>query len=456
MKKDHSNPFEKIKTATVLGVNGTMGAASAAIIASFGAAKVYMLARDEEKAKKGVQAAIRSVRSQAIADRMEAGSYDSLLDEAVSRSDWVFECVAESYDIKEAINQRIAKARRPGTLVSTVSSGLSIARLAQCFDEDGAKHYYGTHFFNPPYKLTLCELVTHAGNDPEYTRGLSSYLRQVLRRYVVLTNDTPAFAGNRVGFQLMNEAAIYAEKNADRGGIHLLDTLLGTYTGRAMSPLATADLVGLDVHKAIVDNIYEKAQDKPELKKTFLLPTFMQKSIDAGRLGSKTKGGLYKSVIDKETQKKKRQVYNITQDSYEDLPSLATFDLSFIEDANDAIRTADYFKLAQVIQVAKGEAADIVRHFIARYISYSLSLVPEVSDMKGIDGAMGFGFNWLPPSAWTDLLGGAKSTMRFIESVLSSDPDPVPNVLRDLASGAKAKVYSLRGDLDYRSLLKAH
>jgi 3-hydroxyacyl-CoA dehydrogenase len=87
---------------------------------------------------------------------MIPATYDDL-EKCVAESDWVFEAVAESYEAKLPINERIAKARKPGTLVSTVSSGLSIEKLANMFDEDGKKHYYGTHFFNPPYKLVLCD-----------------------------------------------------------------------------------------------------------------------------------------------------------------------------------------------------------------------------------------------------------------------------------------------------------
>ena len=191
----------------MLGANGTMGAGSAAIVAAFGGAKVYMLARTLEKAKEGIDKAVGSVRSGVVAQRFEAGTYDDDLERCVAESDWVFECVAESYEIKEPINKRIAASRKPGTLISTVSSGLSIARLASHFDADGQKYYYGTHFFNPPYKLVLCELVTQPKNDPAVTQKLRNYLESPLLRYVVVTNDTPAFAGNRIGFQLMNEAA---------------------------------------------------------------------------------------------------------------------------------------------------------------------------------------------------------------------------------------------------------
>ncbi len=432
-----------MKIATVLGANGAMGSGCASILASFGEMKVHMLARDKAKAEQGIQAAINSVRSGVLAKRMVAGSYDEDLKRAVGESDWVFECVAETYPIKEEMNKKIAAARKPGSIISTVSSGLSIARLAKNFDADGQKNYYGTHFFNPPYKLTLCELVTHSGNDPKVTQELSDYLSQKLVRHVIITNDTPAFAGNRIGFQLMNEAAQFAQKYQDKGGIHLLDTLLGGYTGRALSPLATVDLVGLDVHKAIVDNIYEQTADSAH--ETFKMPAYMQKLIDKGQLGLKAKKGLY--AVSKDAEGKKNiEVYNITKDTYEPLP---TVELKFKRECERAIKNGEYKNAIQIMKEASGFEADLLRHFIARYVSYSFSLVPEVTNQNGIDGAMGFGFSWLVPSAWVDLWGGVKETCKFIES----QGMPVPEFL---SKQTKIEtLYKLQNVLDYRSLFRA-
>ena len=168
--------MREIKKATILGVNGTMGSGSAAILAGFGGIQVYALARSMEKAEKGVEDAVKSIRSSVVRDRMIPGTYEKDLESSVAKSDWVFECVAESYETKEPLNQKISASRRQGTLVSTISSGLSIERLASCFDEDGKSHYYGTHFFNPPYKLTLCELVCHKGNDPPIQKSFRNIL----------------------------------------------------------------------------------------------------------------------------------------------------------------------------------------------------------------------------------------------------------------------------------------
>lgn len=434
--------MREIKTVTLLGANGTMGSGSGGVIAAFGGARVYMLARELDKARDGVEKALSSVRSGTLRDRLIPGTYDADLEKAVSESDWVFECVAESYEVKEPINKRISASRKPGTLVSTVSSGLSIARLAGHFDADGQKFYYGTHFFNPPYKLTLCELITHAGNDPEVTRKLSDYLSGTLVRQVVVTNDTPGFAGNRIGFQLMNEVAQYAEKYQDRGGIHLMDSLLSGYTGRAMSPLATADLVGLDVHKAIVDNIYASTHDHAH--ETFRLPGYMQKLIDQGNLGNKSGKGLYQRKKNPDGSREKL-VFDIGRGDYGPLPAVS---IPFKKDMQNAIRDSRYAQAMDILKTATGFEADLLRYFIARYISYSLSLIPEVTDQNGVDGAMGFGFSWLPASAWVDYLGGVEEARKFIEKAGLTVPP--------FLAGAKGSpFYQLRARLDPRQLFRA-
>lgn len=432
--------MKELKTATLLGANGTMGAGSAAILAAFGNMKVFMIARTIEKAKEGIRKAVDSVRSDVIEKNMIPKTYEDL-EECVSQSDWVFEAVAESYDAKLEVNKRIAKSRKPGTIVSTVSSGLSIEKLASQFDEDGQKYYYGTHFFNPPYKLILCELITHSKNDKNFTEEFAKYLEKVLIRHVVICNDRPGFAGNRIGFQFMNEAAIFAEKIKDKNGIYFIDQMLSGYTGRAMSPLATVDLVGLDVHKAIVDNIYENTKDVAH--ETFRLPNFLAELIQNGALGDKVGKGIYKKEKNSEG-KTIYKVYDIQKKDYVDLPQV---DLSFKNKAIQLIKDANYRELANHIKNSIGEEAKIVQYFIARYISYSLSLVPEVTDIKGVDGAMGFGFNWVPPTAWIDLLGGLEETKKFIEK----QGLEIPSALKEL----KTSSYTLKNKLDYRQLFRA-
>jgi len=138
-------------------------------------------------------------------------------------------------------------------------------------------------------------------------------------------------------------------------------------------------------------------------------------------------------------------VYNIAKGDYEPLGKIS---IPFKKDCVNAIQASDYKKLGQIIQTAQGTEADLLRHFIARYISYSFSLIPEVTDASGVDGSMGFGFNWVPPTAWVDVLGGVDQTRKFIDS----QKIPVPDFL---AKATGSSIYTLRGKLDYRQLFRA-
>ena len=170
----------------------------------------------------------------------------------------------------------------------------------------------------------------------------------------------------------------------------------------------------------------------------------MQKLIDKGQLGNKSDKGLYMREKNAEGRTVVK-VYNIAKDEYEAAPQL---DLSFKKQAAAFIQEANYRGYADHLKNAPGADADLVRYFIGRYISYSLSLVPDVTDVAGADGAMGFGFNWVPASAWIDLLGGVDETKRFIEKTGLAVPDHMKSL-----SGKS--VYSLKGKLDFRQLFRA-
>ncbi|OQB25781.1 MAG: putative 3-hydroxyacyl-CoA dehydrogenase [Firmicutes bacterium ADurb.Bin182] len=303
-----------IRIITVVGANGTMGCNVSGIFASFGNCRVYMVSRDIEKSKKAVAKAAASVRAGSISANLIAADY-SMLQACVEDSDLVFESAKEDLDVKLDVTKQLAAYLQPHAIACTGSSGLSITTLAECFPENLRSHYFGVHMFNPPYNLTLCEVTPTKYSDRKLFDELKEYLKHTLFRTVVEVKDSPAFLGNRIGFQFINEALQYAEKYKDNGGIDYIDAILGSYTGRSMSPLTTSDFVGLDVHKAIVDNLYENTHDYAH--ETFTLPTFAQCLIDSGKLGRKTGGGLYK--LEKYDGGFKRlTVYDIASGTYRD------------------------------------------------------------------------------------------------------------------------------------------
>ncbi len=259
----------EIKTVTVVGANGTMGTNISAIFASFGDATVYMVSRDKIKSEKAAIKAGKSVKADSIQSRLIAADY-SMLDTCVKSSDLVFESAAENLELKIELHTKIGLSLKKGSIACTGSSGLSITRLAECYPEKVRSQSFGVHMFNPPYQLTLCELTASPYSSMKLYGELKEYLTSTLFRTVAESKDLPAFLGNRIGFYVMNEALQYAERYQDNGGIDYIDSLLGPFTGRAMPPITTADFVGLDVHKAIVDNIYDNTNDYVHNK--FVLP----------------------------------------------------------------------------------------------------------------------------------------------------------------------------------------
>ncbi len=194
----------------VLGANGTMGYGSAALF-SQAVPHVTFLARTKAKAEEGLGAAVKQVRSPTVASRSQVGSYDDDLESAVAAADLVFEALTEDFAIKKDIFDKVEKYRRDDSIVATVTSGLSINALCEGRSDSFRKNFLGLHFFNPPNVIVGTELIAGNETDPEVVDFVEAFSRVRLGREMIRTADTPAFAGNRVGFKVLNEAAQLAE-----------------------------------------------------------------------------------------------------------------------------------------------------------------------------------------------------------------------------------------------------
>ncbi len=383
----------RIKTVTVVGANGTMGANVSAIFASFGNARVYMVSRDKEKSKKATIRAGKSVRADAVLNHLVIADYTMLAD-CVKESDLVFESAAENLELKIQLHTMIGQVLKKGAIACTGSSGLSITRLAECYPEDVRSQFFGVHMFNPPYQLTLCELTASPYSDMAIYGELKEYLTNTLYRTVAESKDLPAFLGNRIGFYVMNEALQYAEKYQDNGGVDYIDAILGPFTGRTMPPIATSDFVGLDVHKAIVDNIYDNTNDYVHEK--FVLPDYVQKLINQKKLGRKTGEGLYK-LIKNDSGEKRMMVYDIKMGYYRDE---IKYSFPFALQIKMFLRDGDYDEAIRVLISNKSQEADICLRFLLRYIVYALYTAEHVGyDLRVADDVMATGFTWCPPFA---------------------------------------------------------
>lgn len=388
-----------IRKVVILGANGAMGSGAAQVFASAGV-DVVMLARDVDKAEKGRARAEQMAKSEAIGKLIRTGSYDRDLEDAVGEADLVFEALAEDLAVKQSFFRKVDRLRKKDAIVATVSSGLSITAMAHDRSESFQRHFLGIHLFNPPNVIVGCEVVPHDKTDPEVVRFVEDFLEKRLGRKVVRTSDRPAFAGNRIGFKVLNEAAQLAPEH----GVGFLDLLIGPHTGRAMPPLTTIDFVGWDVHKAIVDNLRDNTHD--EAHQSFSFPSYMADLLARGHLGAKTpeKGGFFRKT--KSGAASEIHVLDPARGDYIPARNLRREPPAFVRKMRELIRVGRYREAMHVLMEAEGSEANVARRIVLGYVSYALARVGEVVErIDDIDRIMGFGFNWAPPGVIVDLLG---------------------------------------------------
>lgn len=410
----------EINNVVVLGANGAMGIGSGAVFAA-GGCDVVFLARTRDKAQEGLLAAQNMAKSQRIGDRIAVGTYADDLEDAVARADLIFEALAEDIDLKKQFFAKLDQWRRPDSVVATVSSGLSIAEMARGRSESFRRNFLGVHFFNPPNVIVGTEVVPHPETDPALVEDIVPLLERRFGREAILCNDRPAFAGNRVGFKLLNEVAMLAAEH----GVAFMDYLIGPHTGRAMPPLATVDLVGWDVHAAIVGNVYAHTND--EAHDLFAVPRYMETLLNRGHLGNKTpgKGGFYRRV--KAGRRTLVQVLDPTTGGYADACDTPVRPVPFVEEMKQLNHIGRYRDAFRIFADAAGRDADLAQRVLLGYITYSLNRVGEnevVRSPRDIDRIMGFGFNWAPPTALVDLMGVTTTV-----GLLEAQRVPIPAVL---------------------------
>jgi 3-hydroxyacyl-CoA dehydrogenase len=406
----------------ILGANGTMGAGAAGVFAGAGF-DVAMLARERDKAEAGLRAAQNAARAEALGERITVGTYDGDLARSVAEAYLVFESLAEDLPLKRHYFELIDRHRRLDTIVATGSSGLSIAEMARGRGESFRRNFLGIHLFNPPHVIVGTEVIPGPDTDPAATKCVVAMLTGRLLRKVIVTKDRPAFVGNRVGFKVLNETAQLAAEH----GVAFIDYLIGPHTGRAMAPLATVDLVGWDVHKAIVDNVYRNCEDD-EAHGSFKLPAYMEDGIGKGRMGDKTPeaGGFYRRAG--------KETFVLDPRTGGHAPLKRPAPIEFVETMKGLHHVGRYREAFGVLAEATGAQADLCRRVVLGYVSYALGRVGEVAATPAdVDTVMSFGFNWAPPCAIVDLLG-ARTTVAMLEKLKLPVPAPIEHAARN---GAK-------------------
>lgn len=415
---------KKIKIVTVLGASGTIGSLIGGLLAQNGF-KVYFLSRTLAGSKNGCSRAIIQARSKIITNNIICGDYEHLFEKACCKSDWILECVAEDVTVKRQMYEMVDACRKKDSIVSTVSSSLPLDVLSEGYSDSFCRHFLSTHFYNPPTKMAACELTGLSKTNPAIVNFMHDFLAQKLQRVVIRVKPVAALAGNRIAFLLFAQITELVEKF----GTEMMDYLIGPYTGRLMAPLATIDLIGIDLYRAIIHNIQVYTDDS--FYKYLSIPGYIDRMISKGFIGNKipNKGGFYKKL-----ENGKFIYYDPTLDDY--IPSFGHC-IQAVERSKSLIHIGLYKEAFKIILSSKNAEAEIVRKILSTYIAYAYTLVGQVTEEKygilNIDRVMLSGFHWASPSLLVHMFGGAKPTIALINSI----GIPVPKTLRNDSTGNK-------------------
>lgn len=408
-----------IKKVAVIG-SGIMGSGIACHFANIGV-EVLLLdiipkEPNETELKKGLTIESKAVRNrivnsnlalalksspspiynQRFASRISTGNTTDDL-EKIKDVDWIIEVVVERLDIKKAVYEQIEKYRKPGTLITSNTSGIPIHFMNKGRSEDFQKHFCGTHFFNPARYLKLFEIIPGPNTSPEVIEFLSQYGEKFLGKTAVIAKDTPAFIGNRIGiFGIMSLFHLVKEMELT---IEEVDKLTGPVIGRPKSAtFRTVDVVGLDTLVHVANGIYENCP-QDEAHELFKLPSFINTMMENNWLGSKTKQGFYKKVD--------KDILTLDLNTLEYRPQQKA-NFQTLELTKTIDKPIDRFK---VLVKGKDKAGDFYRKSFTAMFSYVANRIPEIADdLYKIDDAMKAGFGWEngPFEIW-DAIGVEKS-----------------------------------------------
>lgn len=341
-----------------------------------------------------------------FASRIETGNFDDDM-KRIADVDWIIEVVVERLDIKKQVFENVEKFRKPGTLITSNTSGIPIHLMSEGRSEDFQKHFCGTHFFNPPRYLRLLEIIPGPKTDQKIIDFLMEYGSRFLGKETVLCKDTPAFIANRVGvfsimeiFNLVNEMDLSVED---------IDKLTGPVIGHAKSAtFRTADVVGLDTLVHVANGVRDNCKED-ERNDVFAIPDYVQKMVDNKWLGSKTGQGFYKKIKG--------------DDGKSNILSLDLKTLEFGEQKKTSFPTLEMTKaepnLTKRLPMLYGgmdKAGEFYRKSFNGLFSYVSYRIPEITEeIYKIDAALRAGFGWKmgPFEKWDAI--GVKNALKNME-----------------------------------------
>lgn len=377
------------------------------------------------------------IYSKSFAKRITTGNMEDDMSK-IADCDWIIEVVVERLDIKKIVFEQVEKYRKPGTLITTNTSGIPIGMLLDGRSEDFQKHFCGSHFFNPPRYLKLLEIIPSPKTDQSVIDFLMHYGEVFLGKTTVLCKDTPAFIANRVGVYSIQELF---HTVADMGlSVEAVDKLTGPVMGRPKSAtFRTCDVVGLDTLVHVANGVRENCPND-EKKDVFGIPSYVNKMVENNWLGSKTGQGFYKKVKD---EKGKSQILVLDLESLEyraqEKVKFPTLELT---------KTIDNLReRTKVLFNGKDQAGEFYQRSFCAVFAYVSHRIPEIADeLYKIDDAMRAGFGWeLGPFETWDAVGTEAAITKMKERGIAY----ASWIDEMLASGAKTFYRVVDGIKEY-------
>jgi len=430
---------QRINKVAVLGA-GTMGARIAAHFANAGVPCVLLdivtpdAAQSTDKAARrklvagGLEAAVKSKPAAFFEKGLERlvtiGTFDDDLN-LLADADWIIEAVAENLEIKRGLLKKVEAVRKPGSLITTNTSGLPVANIAQGFSDEFRRHWFGTHFFNPPRYMRLLEIIPTPESDPAAIATVAHFCDVRMGKGIVTAKDTPNFIANRIGtFAGLNVFKVMQQMDLT---IEEVDALTSSGGWTKAPTFRTIDLVGLDVLNSVVTNFSKNVQDeRSDLK----LPDFFKQMLEKKLLGDKVKSGFYKKTRGPQGEERLAIDWKTLEYHPAQKPKFPALEMSRnIEDMGERLR-------APLAGDPRDKATQFIWTTLSDLWTYSANRIPEIADtVVEIDQAMRMGFNWEvgPFDVW-DLAGVEPTIAR-----MKKEGKPVAaNAEKLLAAGVKS------------------
>ncbi len=358
---------------------------------------------------------------------IEAGNFEDDM-KRLSEVDWIIEVVVENLDVKKQVFSQVDQYRKPGSIVSSNTSGISVEAMADGRSEDFQSHFLGTHFFNPPRYLKLLEVIPTKKTNPEVLAFMKQFGEDVLGKGVVEAKDTPNFIANRIG----TYGLLVTVKEMTKGGYSVgeVDSVTGPLIGRPKSAtFRTLDVVGLDTFAHVAKNVYDQVEG--EEKEVFEVPEFMKKMLGNGWLGSKSGQGFF--------LKKGKEILEL------DPVTLEYVERKKLKTASTEMSKQEkgLSNKMKALVYSKDRAGELLWNIISPVLLYSAELLGTIADdIVAIDQAMKWGFGWeLGPFETWDAIGLEKSVAKMKEEGRN-----IPQWIEDMIVNGQSTFYEEKED----------